>query len=201
MSKANESAERWLPAAQAGSLEALGHALEACRGYLTLIARRELAPELLPKVAASDLVQQTLLEAFEDFSRFQGHTEEELRQWLRRMLLNNLLDWTRHYRDTARRDLGRESPLDEATESAEGAQLEAALPSPSDVAVHREETDLVQGILRKLPECYRQVILWRYQDGRSFDQIGQALGMSANAARKLLVRAIVRVQQELGEVS
>src|SRR5690348_12194832 len=130
MAEANDGAERWLAAARAGSLEALGQALEACRGYLLLIAQRELSPELLAKGGASDLVQETLLDAFQAFGRFHGDSEEQLRQWLRRLLLNNLLDFSRQFRDTAKRQLGRESPLNDGGSSADGVQLRSPSPSP-----------------------------------------------------------------------
>lgn len=199
MTESNEGAARWLPAARAGSLEGLGQALEACRGYLTLIAQQELAAELQAKGGASDLVQETLLEAFQDFDRFQGDTEEELRQWLRRLLLNNLLDFTRQFRDTAKRQLDREAALDDLASSPSALPLATELPSPSEAAIDREEAERIQALLANLPENYRQVIVWRYQEGRSYDDIGQALGLTANAARKLLLRALRRVQQDLGE--
>ena len=73
-----ESIGKWLPAAQAGSREALGQVLEACRAYLLLIAREELDPALQAKGGASDLVQQTFLEAQRDFARFQGDSRSLL---------------------------------------------------------------------------------------------------------------------------
>src|SRR6516225_2042707 len=100
MSEPSPEAAPNLAAACAGSREAVGQALEACRGYLLLIAQRELGPQLQAKGGASDLVQETLLEACRDFARFQGDSEAELLQWLRRLLLNNLADFTRLYRDT-----------------------------------------------------------------------------------------------------
>jgi RNA polymerase sigma-70 factor, ECF subfamily len=54
-------------------------------------------------------------------------------------------------------------------------------------------------VLDKLPEEYRRVIVLRHQDGRPFDEIGSELGLTANFARKLLLRAIERVQAELWE--
>src|SRR5262249_25191343 len=50
-----------LNAARAGSAQALGEALEACRGYLLQIARQELDADLQAKGGASDLVQETFL--------------------------------------------------------------------------------------------------------------------------------------------
>src|SRR5262245_5783304 len=105
------TAER-LAAARAGSHEALGEALEACRRYLLLVAQRELAPELQAKGGASDLVQQTFLEAQRDFPRFAGTTEAELLAWLRCILLHNLGKFSRQYRGTQKRGLEREVTLD-----------------------------------------------------------------------------------------
>ncbi len=53
MDEPAEQGAHWLPAARSGSAEALGNALEACRGYLLMIAQRELDSHLQPKGGAS----------------------------------------------------------------------------------------------------------------------------------------------------
>src|SRR6516225_2661748 len=111
MTEPGGDAARRLAEARAGSREALGQVLETFRGYLLLIADRELEPELRAKGGASDLVQETFLEAQRDFSRFHGNSAEELRAWLRRLLLNNVANFTRQYRERAKREVGREIPL------------------------------------------------------------------------------------------
>ena len=63
MSEPSDEFAGWLIAARAGSSEALGRALEACRRYLLLVAEQDLDPDLRAKGGASDLVQQTFLEA------------------------------------------------------------------------------------------------------------------------------------------
>jgi RNA polymerase sigma-70 factor (ECF subfamily) len=195
------SAERWLADARAGSQEALGQVLGACRAYLLLVAEREMGDALRGKAGASDLVQETLLEAVRDFDQFHGTTEEELLAWLRRLLLNNLTDLTRHYRESASRQLGREVPLQgEGSSAGPADHLADDLLSPSGTALAGERARAVQGALQRLPESYRQALLWRYQDGRSFEDIGQSLGLSPNGARKLLVRALRQVQEVLGEI-
>jgi RNA polymerase sigma-70 factor (ECF subfamily) len=200
MPEPETSVERLLSGARAGSQEALGQALEACRDYLLLVARRELGDELLGKGGASDLVQEALLDAVRDFDRFQGNTEEDLLRWLRRLLMNNLIDFTRQFRDAQKRRAAREAPLLGAGSSADlDGGVEAALPSPSEEVLAGEQLEAVQRALQVLPDDYRQVILWRYQEERSFEEIGNALGLTPNAARKLLLRALRRVQQQLGE--
>jgi RNA polymerase sigma-70 factor (ECF subfamily) len=199
MSEPSGEVARSLADARAGSQEALGRALEACRGYLLLVAQGELAPELRAKGGASDLVQETLLEAYRDFDRFRGGTEDELLAWLRRLLLNNLADFTRRYRATGRRQLDREVAPAGDSSAEPGGGLVAAGPSPSSAAAAGEEAEAVLRVLDRMPEEYRRVIVLRYQDGRPFEEIGNELGLTANAARKLLLRAIERVQAELGE--
>ena len=58
-------------------------------------------------------------EAVRDFPRFQGQTEEELLHWLRRLLLNNVADFTRLYHETGKRQVSREVPLERDDSSAE----------------------------------------------------------------------------------
>src|SRR5262245_4471616 len=144
-------------AARGPSREELGQALEACRGYLLSVAEGELAPELRAKGGASDLVQETLLEAYRDFPRFHGRTEDELLAWLRRLLLNNLADFTRQYRATDKRRLDREAPPGDSSAGPTGG-LAAAGPSPSSQAAAGELLAAVLRVLDRLPADYRRVI-------------------------------------------
>jgi RNA polymerase sigma-70 factor (ECF subfamily) len=193
----SEDATHWLALARTGSAEALGQVLEACRGYLLLVAQRELDPQLGAKGGVSDLVQETLLDAVRDFPRFQGNSEAELLAWLRRVLLNNLVSFTRRYRAAGKRAVGREVALDGDHSSAErGGLLAADAPSPSAAAMDQEQAAAIQQALERLPEDYRRVIDLRYREERSFEEIGQLLGLTANASRKLWLRAVKRLQQE-----
>ena len=197
MPRSGPNAAQWLPAARQGSREALGQALQACRNYLLLVASKELDPELQAKGGASDLVQQTFLEAQCDFARFQGSSEDELLAWLRRLLLHNLGDFTRRYRDTSKRAAGREVPLQANGSAGAASDLAADTPSPSRQAMAREQDEALQQALARLPEDYRRVLLWRYEEERSFDDIGKLLQRTPNAARKLWLRAVERLRQEL----
>jgi RNA polymerase sigma-70 factor (ECF subfamily) len=182
----------WLPAARAGSLEALGHVLEGCRRYLLHIARRQLNPDLQVKGGASDLVQDTFLEAHRDFPRFQGSTAGEVRAWLRQLLVHHAAKLGRRYRTTQKRRLARETVL----EPADSPLAPAA--SPSVQAMAREQEQSLDAVLERLPADYRRVIVLRYQEGRSFEDIGRRMQRTPNAVRLLWLRAIERVKLELG---
>ena len=187
-----------LAAARAGSREALGQALQACRGYLLLLAERELDPDLRAKGGASDLVQETFLEAQKDFAHFQGNSEDELRAWLRQILLHNLANFTRRYRATAKRRLRQEVALDTSGSSAdrEGGLLLDAL-SPSGVAMAEEQAQTLGRALERLPDDYRRIILLHYQEQRPLTEIAPLLNRSYDAVRSLWARAIRRLRQEM----
>jgi RNA polymerase sigma-70 factor (ECF subfamily) len=198
MGGAAKDINQLLPAARAGDSVAMGHALENYRHYLLLVALRELDPALQAKAGASDLVQETFLEAQRDFECFHGTSEEELRVWLRRLLLNNVANFTRRYRDTEKRAVGREVPLGTGGPSdIHGAECSADTPSPSGAAVANEQARALQQALQRLPDDYRQIIWLRYQEQRPFEEIAQLLHRSPNAVRKLWARALGRLQKEL----
>jgi len=183
--------------ARAGSAEALGQLLEECRPYLLLIANQELPPGLRGKVGASDLVQETFLQAQGHFDRFRDDDEPALLAWLRQILLNNAANLKRRYCATDKRQLARELPLANGS-AADAFDVSAPGPSPSSLVAADEEDAALERALGQLPEEYRQVVTWRNYDRLPFDEIGQRLGRSAEAARKLWVRAVERLQQELG---
>lgn len=187
--------EHWLTAARAGSQEALGQALESCRRYLLEIARQELDPALQSKGGASDVVQETFLEAQRDFGQFHGDTSGELRAWLRQLLLHHLYKLARRYRTTQKRATAREVSLETSEPGAGGVAASAA--SPSVEAMAQEEAEVLRLALTRLPPDYRQVIVWRYQEHRPFEEIAQRLDRSETAVRKLWARALERLQQEM----
>jgi RNA polymerase sigma-70 factor (ECF subfamily) len=156
-----------------------------------------LDPELHAKGGASDLVQETFLEAQRDFVRFQGKSEEELLAWLRQILLNNVANFTRRFYGTGKRQLGREVPVGTDDSSlSPGPVLPDSRLTPSSQAVEREQAQALQQALERLPEDYRQALVLRYLEGRSFEEIGQRMNRSPDAARKLWSRALEKLRQE-----
>src|SRR5436190_18630343 len=100
-----------LAIARNGDPAALNGLFEACRNYVGLLARTQVESWLRAKVDPSDLVQQTLLEAYRDFGRFHGKTEAEWLAWLRRIVTHNALDFARQYHGTEKRQANREVPF------------------------------------------------------------------------------------------
>jgi RNA polymerase sigma-70 factor (ECF subfamily) len=188
----------WIDAARAGSREALGKSLEACRRYLLGIARNEMAPQLQGKGGASDIVQETFLEAQRSFGHFQGKSQAELRAWLRQLLHHRVAKFGRRYRTTQKRRLDRERvlPADHLLQHTNGTRL-AVLTTPSGLMMADEQAALLRDAVARLPEEYQRVIALRFGERCSFEEIGQRMQRSANAARLLWLRSIERVKREM----
>jgi RNA polymerase sigma-70 factor (ECF subfamily) len=187
-----------LAAARAGSAEALGRLFEHFRPYLLAIAAAELDADLTSKVAPSDLVQETFLEGHRDFAAFRGEQPDDLRSWIRQVLLHNLENSRRHYRKTLARSVQREVPLPSLGPLAvPGAHLPADDSSPSSLIGRREERNRVRQALARLPEHYRSVIVWHHREGLTFAAIGARLNRSPDAARSLWWRALQHLKQVL----
>jgi RNA polymerase sigma-70 factor (ECF subfamily) len=188
-----------LAAARAGDEAAREHLFARCRDYLGLAARARVETWLRAKVDASDLVQQTLLEAHRGFERFQGGTEGEWLAWLRRILDHNAADFVRRYHATGKRQVGREVPLGAPGGSTGFGRPEpaAADESPSAAAVRAEgELALAAAIARLAPD-HREVIVLRNLQRLPFDEVARRMGRSRPAAQMLWMRAIQKLKDVL----
>jgi len=170
--------------------DGLGQVLDAFRHYLLAVARRKIDPGLSPKAGASDLVQDTLLEAQRDFASFHGESEADMLAWVRKLLLNNLSNFHRRYRGSAKRSVVREVGIEAATFHSSCAQ---SFLNPGTSAENEDEIRLLREHIARLPPAHNRVLsLWN--DGLSFDEIGLAMERSTDAARMLWMRAVERLK-------
>jgi RNA polymerase sigma-70 factor, ECF subfamily len=174
-----------LAAATGGDPTARWRALEACRDYLRLVVRRGRWSGRTSLGGTSDLVQNTVVDAWRDFSKFHGQTPGQLRAWLRAILVHAALNARRRRRDG---QLGS------------GRQIEASLAtkaSPSQAAQKNASREELDEALGGLSERHRTVIHLRIWDQLSFARMGTILGISEDAARKLYGRALAKLRETM----
>jgi len=194
--RCGEPAHERLTRARGGDARALEELLGLYRNYLRLLARGQIGAVLGRRLEASDLVQDTLLEAYRDFARFQGTSERELVAWLRRILVRNLADQARHFEAQKRGFQEQESLealLDRSSLAVHKALAEGIL-SPSALAAKREQAVLLADALEKLPEDYREVLILRHLERLSFEEVAARLGRTNGAVRKIWTRALVKLR-------
>lgn len=190
-----------LASARSGAVDELGELLESYRNYLSILARTQINRRIRPRVSPSDVVQETMLEAFRDFNQFGGVTERQLMAWLRQILINNLFRFIEQHLNTGKRDARLEIPIGELTDGINrtamsfGQFFQSPTSSPSVSASRREVGVIISDLLTQLPPQYREVVILRNLRGLSFDEIAAELERSSGAARMLWLRAIDRFRE------
>ena len=155
------------------------------------------------KVDASDLVQETMLEAHRDFERFRGGTEQEWLAWLKRILARNAADFVRRYCGTAKRRAGREVAFRHPGDSTGvGGVAEPAAPTatPSQEFLRIDAAVADDGAaLAELPPDYQEVIVLRNLQRLPFQEVAARMGRSRPAVQMLWMRAVRKLEEAMGE--
>src|SRR5215471_5306331 len=97
-----------------GDRDALGRLLEAQRTALRRLAERQLEGRIAVRVDASDIVQQTFLEAYRSFPQFAGQDARELVAWLQSILDHKVAGAIRDHALLQKRNVGRECSIDDS---------------------------------------------------------------------------------------
>jgi RNA polymerase sigma-70 factor (ECF subfamily) len=184
-----------------GADDAAGIDLERFRPYLLVLARLQFDEALQAKVGASDVVQQTLLEAHQSMADFRGSSDREWAAWLRRILARNLADELRKFR-CGKRNLNLEASLPASLHDST-LRLESWLAqddaSPSECAIANEQlVDLVEALM-KLPDDQRRAIELHHLQGWSAAAVAQQCGRTEVAVAGLLRRGLKRLRELLSE--
>ncbi len=170
--------------------------LEGFRSYLQVLAAWHLPAELRRKLDASDVVQQSLLQACEAWEEFRGRSEAEIKAWLRRILTNHLADIGRAF-GGEKRNVARERSLDAAVE-ASSAWLEAlAGSSVAGQAVRREQYRQLVEALADLPGDQRLAIELHHLQGLSVAEVATQMERTEAAVAGLLRRGLQRLRDVL----
>lgn len=176
--------------------------LDHFRSYLLLLARVRLDRKLQGKLDASDIVQQTMLEAHQALESFRGENTAAQAAWLRQILARNLANAVRDL-TREKRDVGRErafqAGLDESASRLEG-WLAADQSSPSGQAQRHERALLLAQALTCLPEQQREAVVLRHFHGRSLAEIAEELTTTTAAVTGLLHRGLKNLRKALKEL-
>ncbi len=137
--------------------------------------------------SAEDLVQETLVHAYQGFSRFKRGTN--LKAWLMRIMLNLFISHYLHQKRTVP-TVSLEGLLEEWEIAEENTDLllDEAI-SPEDIIMARVMDEEVANALRKLPDVFREVVVLCDLEGLSYAEAAQALGIPIGTVRSRLSRA------------
>jgi RNA polymerase sigma-70 factor (ECF subfamily) len=175
--------------------------LERYRHYLSLLARLQLDARLQGKLDASDVVQQTLLQAHAGLDRFRGQSAGEMAAWLRQILANTLAMARRRF-STEARDVARERAIEidlEQSASRVESWLAAEQSTPSQQVVHAEQLVRLAESLLQLPDDQRQAVELHHLKGLPVADVAERMGRTKESVVGLLFRGLKKLRQLLAD--
>lgn len=170
---------------------------EQFRSYLRLLARLQLPPRLAPKVDASDIVQQTLVQAHRAMNGFRGNSPAEMAGWLRQILARNLAHAVRDH-GRQKRDIGREISLAAAVDQSSlrlEAWLAADQSSPSERAERNDQLLRLAAALETLPDDQREAVELHYWQGWTLAQIAEHQERTPGSVAGLVHRGLAKLRE------
>jgi RNA polymerase sigma factor (sigma-70 family) len=182
----------------AGDERALAQLVQEHMPWLQAHVQRRLGAFLRTRGDASDYLQDAILDFLRFGPRFQVRDGAHFRGLLARIVENTLRDRNDWFR-AKRRNLGTQVPIPTDSVLALDPAMQRST-TPSRDASKAEVREWVRLALELLEAEDRRVILAHEYEDRSFVQIGDELGMTANAVRMRWVRAVARLANVMREL-
>jgi RNA polymerase sigma factor (sigma-70 family) len=135
------------------------------------------------KEDAMDLTVETFAKAFEKLDKYQP--EFAFSTWLFRVGTNNCIDFIRKKKLNTQSingmvdDEGDERPL----------QIRSDALNPEEVSMKKEQTQTLKVLIDSLPARYRNLIVLRYFDELSYEEIAEQLDLPLGTVKAQLFRA------------
>lgn len=198
----NPDDERLLKQALAGEPAALNAIFARHRERLRRMVQMRLDWRLQGRIDASDVIQDTCLEATRRLADYLANPAMPLFLWLRFLVGERLLLLHRQHLGVKMRDARREvslysDALPEASSAALAAQLLGEHTSPSEAAVRAEQLLRLQEAVNRLDVLDREVLSLRHFEQLSRAETAQVLGIEEGAAAKRYIRALKRLKDTL----
>jgi RNA polymerase sigma factor (sigma-70 family) len=140
---------------------------------------------------AGDLVQETFMKAFGSLSSYK--TEYRFTTWLYKIAANNCIDFLRKKRlDSV--------SLDQPLRTKDG-EVTVELPdwtySPEADFASKQKSLSIDSAIDSLPLKYREVIIFRHKQDKSYDEISQILSIPVGTVKARIFRARELLKKKL----
>jgi len=170
------------------------------KAYRTLTERHRMAVfHIIYKIVrhketADDLVQETFMKAFVSLASYRS--EYRFSTWLYKIAANCSIDYLRKKRIQA---LSLDRPTDD---NSTGREIDVPDYSyhPERDLVRKEQRFSIEEAIQSLPEKYRDVIIYRHKDDKSYEEIADLLGIPLGTVKARIFRARELLTKKLKEI-
>lgn len=171
---------------------------EPLRRMITL----RLDPRLAGRVSASDVLQESYLDAAKRLEHLLAKPDLPPLVWLRLIAGQRLMDVHRQHLGAQMRNAGQEISINRegyfaASSMCLAAQLVGEITSPSEAAQRLEQRMKLEQALESLDPIDREVLALRHFEELGNRETAAALGIEPSAASKRYLRALERLRSVL----
>ena len=177
-----------LEALKAGDREAFAQMVDQTSGHIYHVALQILGDEQ----DAEDVLQETYMKALRSLPAFEGRSS--LMTWLYRIAVNEALMAVRRRKPQA---LSVEEPNPDDESDSQEMEIVDFCCLPEGELLSAETRQALDRAILHLPDSLRVVFVMRDIEGFSIQDTAEALGLSENNVKTRLLRARLRLRQEL----
>ncbi|MDO8993113.1 RNA polymerase sigma factor [Daejeonella sp.] len=132
---------------------------------------------------AMDLTVETFGKAFENIEKYKP--DFAFSTWLFRIATNNCIDFIRK----KRLNVVSLQSLSEEGKDEKQLQIASDTLNPEQTSIKKQESEKLKSIVDQLPQRYRTLIVLRYYDEQSYEEIAQQLDLPLGTVKAQLFRA------------
>ena|SRR5436190_12535913 len=197
----SDRTETLLRQATAGDPQATAKLLERHRSRLRRMIGYRMDSRLVQRFDPSDVVQEAMLAASVKMPEYLQERPVSFYPWLRRIAWERLVDLQRQHLGAQRRSVAREEPPpSEFSDDSLNELADSIVPQPSSpltVLVREERLSHLREALLRLDEQQREVLVLRYLEGLSLQEVAEVMGTSVASTKMRHMRAIRRLRELL----
>ncbi|HET9400847.1 MAG TPA: sigma-70 family RNA polymerase sigma factor [Candidatus Acidoferrales bacterium] len=142
---------------------------------------------------AEEVVQEAFLRAYRRLDKFEERAN--FGTWVYRIGVNCALDLMRKRKTEMEQRVTQRTDDEERPDLMESAA--SSDPTPERIALSGELKEHVEAAMRLLSPVERTAFVLRHHEGRSIEEIGAVLKLSAGATKNSVFRAVQKLRKEL----
>lgn len=182
-------------------LELIAEALAGGQKAYATLTNRHLAPvsQIILKIVrdretAQDLAQETFMKAFASLASYRS--EYRFSTWLYKIAANTSIDFLRKKRIKA---LSLDRPV-ETPDGSIGIEVADNSHNPEKDLERKQIRFSIEAAIDSLPDKYREVIIYRHKDDKSYEQIADLLDVPVGTVKARIFRARELLKKKLRAV-
>ncbi len=204
MSNESDELVELVACAAAGNQQALDALFSRYRGPLGRMVRLRMNRKLQGRVDASDILQESFLEASRRLPDYSSKRPMPFYLWLRHIAGQKLVDAHRRHLGARRRDAGQEVSLrlggsPTADSDSMAVELTGGLTSPSQAVAKAELRERLEQLLAAMESLDREILALRHFEQLSNAEVAEALSISPSTAASRYFRALRRLREAAGD--